>query len=68
MVVLLREPRTLAVGDACSSFTFLGGPESLSVAAYRENLLRLRSRLEAGSTPCWTPTAPAVCRRISSTR
>lgn len=46
MVVLLRELRTLAVGDACSSFTFLGGPESLSVAAYRENLLRLRSRLE----------------------
>ena len=46
MVVLLREPGILAVGDACSNFTFLGGEESLPVPAYRESLLRLIPRLE----------------------
>lgn len=46
MVVLLREPRILAMGDACSNFTFLGGPESLSVSQYMQSLLQLKKRLD----------------------
>lgn len=45
VVVLLRELRALAMGDACSNFTFLGGPESLSIQEYRASLLRMKSRL-----------------------
>lgn len=45
MVVLLRELRTLAVGDACSNFTFLAGEECLPIPVYRQNLLGVKERL-----------------------
>ena len=45
VVVLLRELRTLVVGDACSNFTFLAGEECLPIPVYRQNLLRLKERL-----------------------
>lgn len=36
--ILIRELRTLLLGDGCNSFTFLFGEESSSVEQYRNNL------------------------------
>lgn len=41
VAVLIREERTLLLGDACNPFTFLFEDKSLSVEEYREVLLRL---------------------------
>jgi hydroxyacylglutathione hydrolase len=41
---LLFEKRLLLTGDACNSFTFMFGPEALSIEAYRKSLKRLLER------------------------
>lgn len=38
IVVLVREERTLLVGDACSNFTFMASQEALAIPLYEENL------------------------------
>lgn len=46
MVVLLREPRILILGDACNTATFLFDDDALPVAVYRRNVLALARRLD----------------------
>lgn len=46
LVFLAREERILLVGDACSNFTFLADPQSLSVPDYEESLKRLKPKVE----------------------
>lgn len=45
MVFLLREERTVLLGDACNVFTFLFFPYSTTVEAYGRNLRTLRGQL-----------------------
>jgi len=47
MVLLLRELRTLILGDACNNSTFLFDGDASPLAVYRENLDRVRT-LTAG--------------------
>lgn len=51
MVILIPEKRILILGDACNTATFLFDAHSLSVEAYRENLIRANKRL-MGSYDC----------------
>ena len=46
IVVLVREERTLLVGDACSNFTFLGAQEALPVLEYENNLKQLKKKTD----------------------
>lgn len=46
VTVLVREERTLIVGDACSNFTFLAGEESLPVALYEKNLRAMKRKTD----------------------
>ena len=46
VVMLIPEERTVLLGDACNSFTFLFEDYSSSVEEYRESLIRLRGLLE----------------------
>ncbi len=41
--VLIKELRTLIIGDACNSRTFLFFPEASSVEQYKQNLLALKN-------------------------
>lgn len=69
VTVLVREERTLIVGDACSNFTFLAGEESLPVALYEKNLRAMKRKtdgkygrvLEAHGTGELPPTLLKVC-------
>lgn len=45
VVVLIREEKILILGDACNTATFLFDENSLSVEAYRDNLIALNDRL-----------------------
>ena len=45
IVVLVREERTLLVGDACSNFTFMASQEALAIPLYEENLKKLKLQL-----------------------
>lgn len=46
MVMLIPEERALILGDACNNSTFLFDENSLSVNEYRENLIRVKEKLE----------------------
>lgn len=46
MVMLIPEERALILGDACNNSTFLFDENSLPVTAYRENLIRIKERLD----------------------
>ena len=46
MVFLLREERTMLLGDACNYFTFLFFDYCLPIEAYRKNLLTLKGQLD----------------------
>ncbi|MCC8066377.1 MAG: MBL fold metallo-hydrolase [Clostridiales bacterium] len=46
VVMLLPEERTVLLGDACNSFTFLFQDYSTTVEEYRESLCRLRKKLD----------------------
>lgn len=46
LVFLDREHRILFSGDAVSRASFLLGPEAVTVEEYRDNLIRLRDRLD----------------------
>ena len=46
MVMLIPEERALILGDACNNSTFLFDENSLPVSEYRENLIRVKEKLE----------------------
>lgn len=46
MVILLREERTLLLGDACNTFTFIFDEYSASVTDYMEKLKDLKAQTE----------------------
>ena len=46
VVMLLREERTLLLGDACNCLTFLHEPYSTTVSEYKENLEALKPQVE----------------------
>lgn len=46
MVMLVPEEKALILGDACNNATFLFDENSLSVHEYKENLIRVKEKLE----------------------
>lgn len=46
MVMLIPEENALILGDACNNATFLFDENSLSVHEYKENLIRVKEKLE----------------------
>lgn len=46
MVMLIPEENALILGDACNNATFLFDENSLSVNEYKENLIRVKDKLE----------------------
>lgn len=46
MTFLFEEERALLFGDACNSYTYLFDQNSLSVAEYRENLLKFQEQVK----------------------
>ncbi|RHS81646.1 MBL fold metallo-hydrolase [Firmicutes bacterium AM43-11BH] len=46
MVMLIPEERALILGDACNNSTFLFDENSLSVNEYKENLIKVKEKLE----------------------
>jgi len=46
IVILLREERTLLLGDACNTFTFIFDEHAASVSEYRDKLKELKVKMQ----------------------